>query len=388
MKVCILAPENSASGGGVGAYTFNLAKALSSRMEVYVVSVRKTAPDPFDSSLKERCEVVYITTARQQDNLLYNSRFQMKLATFLGRFCTENEVDIVHSHSGHLPHLFSEFVVDIPIVTTVHATASGLVRGLRGSRQFGHAELWTILLAPFIKAGERLSFRQSSAIVPVSQFTENEIRTLYGAGFIAKSKVVMNAVDPTTFAPTSEVGDDSPTLLHVGRPNGVKGLAVFLELLRWMRKDFPDLQGLVAGVSYADGAPEGWREPGVRYLGRVPYDLMPQTYNRNSVVVLTSSYDNCPAAALEAMSCGKAVVAPRLGGIPEVITHSENGLLYEPGNVAELRAAVASLLSDAGRAQELGSRARRHIVRSFDWLTRTQTFDRLYRDVLGEDLAS
>jgi glycosyltransferase involved in cell wall biosynthesis len=69
---------------------------------------------------------------------------------------------------------------------------------------------------------------------------------------------------------------------------------------------------------------------------------------------------------LEAMAMGKAVVCSRTQGQTDVITDDVNGLYVEPGNVGELRSAIATLLADRGRAAELGREARRYAVEQAD----------------------
>jgi len=62
--------------------------------------------------------------------------------------------------------------------------------------------------------------------------------------------------------------------------------------------------------------------------------------------VLSSSRESFPLAAREAMAARKAVVAPRIGGVPEVVVHDETGYLFESGNVADLLGCLRSMLAD------------------------------------------
>ena len=68
---------------------------------------------------------------------------------------------------------------------------------------------------------------------------------------------------------------------------------------------------------------------------------------------------------LEAMACGKAVVGPNAGGIPEFVQHGKKGLLYEMGNVGTLAEAVLPLLRETAWRQKLGSAGRETAVRRF-----------------------
>jgi glycosyltransferase involved in cell wall biosynthesis len=73
-----------------------------------------------------------------------------------------------------------------------------------------------------------------------------------------------------------------------------------------------------------------------------------------------------PLKIFEYMAAGKPIVASNVGAIPEVITHEENGLLVEPGNVTELVTAIARLLSDRELAARLATNAQRN-ARRYSW---------------------
>lgn len=63
-------------------------------------------------------------------------------------------------------------------------------------------------------------------------------------------------------------------------------------------------------------------------LGRINYLDMPDIYNNSDIIIVPSLYEACPGVVLEAMSCGKIVVASDIGGIPEIIRDGFNGILF------------------------------------------------------------
>lgn len=83
------------------------------------------------------------------------------------------------------------------------------------------------------------------------------------------------------------------------------------------------------------------------------------------VVVPSEWYENCPMSVLEAMACGKPVVGSRMGGIPELVTDGETGLLFEAGNAAELGACIDRLISNPALRQRMGRAARVRAERDF-----------------------
>jgi len=91
----------------------------------------------------------------------------------------------------------------------------------------------------------------------------------------------------------------------------------------------------------------------------------------SDIFAMPSLWEGLPLSLLEAMSCGKPVVASATSGIPEAVDTEQDGLLVAPGNVEELTAALARLLSDAALRQRLGERAaaRARAVFSIDAMT-------------------
>ncbi|HAJ64536.1 MAG TPA: glycosyltransferase family 1 protein [Cyanobacteria bacterium UBA8543] len=76
------------------------------------------------------------------------------------------------------------------------------------------------------------------------------------------------------------------------------------------------------------------------------------------VFVLPSYNEGLPMAVLEAMSWSLPVITTPVGGIPEVITHNQNGLLVTPGNIQDLSEAMQSLIKDEQMRLSLGNKAR------------------------------
>jgi glycosyltransferase involved in cell wall biosynthesis len=79
---------------------------------------------------------------------------------------------------------------------------------------------------------------------------------------------------------------------------------------------------------------------------------------RSAVFVLPSYNEGLPMAMLEAMAWGLAPVVSAVGGIPEVVTDGDNGLLVDPGDVPQLARAIRRLVDDPGLVSRLGAAAR------------------------------
>lgn len=90
----------------------------------------------------------------------------------------------------------------------------------------------------------------------------------------------------------------------------------------------------------------------------VPHRKMPELFSRFGFFVAPSRVEAQGVAMCEAMACGLPVVATRVGGIPEFVTHMKEGLLVPPEDPETLRAAVVDLLRDEARYLEMSRAAR------------------------------
>jgi len=99
-----------------------------------------------------------------------------------------------------------------------------------------------------------------------------------------------------------------------------------------------------------------------------------------SVVDRAGNVDGLPNVLLEAMAAGRAVVASRVAGIPDVMVDGVNGLLVPPGDVSALRAAIARLLGDEDLREALGRAARETVVRRHGWDAVADRFEECYAE--------
>jgi len=97
-----------------------------------------------------------------------------------------------------------------------------------------------------------------------------------------------------------------------------------------------------------------------------------------SVVDSRGNVDGLPNTLLEAMAAGKAIVASRVAGIPDVVTHDVEGDLVPPGEAAPLRAALLRLSGDPGRRSALGGSASRRASRDLTWERVAATIEECY----------
>jgi glycosyltransferase involved in cell wall biosynthesis len=97
----------------------------------------------------------------------------------------------------------------------------------------------------------------------------------------------------------------------------------------------------------------------IRFVGRVPHDLMPRYYADHDLYIQTPNIDNMPNSVIEAFASGLAVVSTDAGGIPTMMTHGEHGLLAPVNDHEALARHVLRLLDEPETARRIVLAARR-----------------------------
>ncbi len=122
----------------------------------------------------------------------------------------------------------------------------------------------------------------------------------------------------------------------------------------------------------------------IRFLGHQPFPALAAIVRRARMVVVPSIwYENNPFAVMEAFALSVPVVAARIGGIPELVIDRETGLLFSPGDSADLRVQIARLLQQPELGRELARKAHRHLEQHFSADQHGEKLLRLYRELIA-----
>jgi glycosyltransferase involved in cell wall biosynthesis len=220
------------------------------------------------------------------------------------------------------------------------------------------ARHYGIAKGPPIAAGNALMYTAERSLVdlflPVSEAVASLSR-LAKTG--APYRVVPNFIrDPDASTPVEGLPAlPDEFVLFVGDITDDKGVDVLLEAHAGLAERLPlVLVGRVRKPGLLTAAPAD-----VHVVGPLQHDLVLEAWRRATIAVVPSSTYAEPfgLVALEAMSCGRPVIAARAGGLPEVVVDGESGILVRPGDAPDLRAALERLLADPDLRERLGSAA-------------------------------
>jgi glycosyltransferase involved in cell wall biosynthesis len=100
------------------------------------------------------------------------------------------------------------------------------------------------------------------------------------------------------------------------------------------------------------------------------------------VFAMSSVTEGLGTSLLDAMACGKPVVATTVGGIPEVVVHEKTGLLVPPRDPPAMAAAKVRLLADPGLRQQMGEEGLARVRTHFSAETMVQNTLRVYQQVV------
>lgn len=250
-----------------------------------------------------------------------------------------------------------------------------------------------------IQASVRLSGMLAHRIHTVSDAVGQELIALG----IAKDKVQTircpidlaryDGADGRSFRRELGSGQQDLWVTAIGHAVPVKGWDVLVRAFGQVAGEFPQAQLALVGSTDDNGERDFGQairalvhEKGlaarVRFLGH-RCDI-PACLAGSGVFVLPSRSEGQPLALMEAMAAGRPCIAAAVGGVPETITHGENGLLFERENVEQLTDRLRSVLADASLRRRLGAAARKSSS-AFDLETYVEAVFALYCSLLEKN---
>ena len=303
-------------------------------------------------------------------------------------------VDVIHSHTwyanmaGHTASL----LYGTPHIVSAHSLEP--LRPWKAEQLGGGYQIssWA----------EKTSYEAAAAIIAVSDGMRADVLAAYPDVDPKKVVTIRNGVDTSKFAPNNnpavlqEFGITGRYAMFVGRITRQKGLAHLLRA--W--KSVPAEYGLVLAAGSPDEETVGNEvaaliaelqatRSNVWWIKEMlPHDKLTAALTQADLFLCPSIYEPLGIVNLEAMGCETAVLASRVGGIPEVVSHQETGILVDytpdhPRFEADLTAAISELMADPARLEKYGKAGRVRAETHFGWDAVAQQTIALYRSVIS-----
>jgi glycosyltransferase involved in cell wall biosynthesis len=280
--------------------------------------------------------------------------------------------DIVHGQGTERECSLSAVFSGLPNVITIHGNMREIEKVNR-PKPFTHGWLAARL--------ETFTLPRADGIVCITKYTQRA-----AASLARKTWVVPNAVDASFFGlnpkPTSP-----PLVLCVGQISFRKNQNAFIHALDPLAAREPFQALFLSGPAADDYGKEFTDLIGTRawcrFGGWAGREELKQHLAGATMLVLPSLEDNCPMVVLEAMAAGVPVVAPNVGGVPDLVEHERTGLLCDPRSADSMRTAVARLLHDRALAERLAQNARQEAEARFHPKAIATRHVEIYREVLS-----
>jgi len=298
-----------------------------------------------------RRELVYLAThcqgtKREKAQLLWQA------CTRLVRLLLRGEVSILHVHvasnaSFWRKTLFLSIAAawGVPTVLHLHAGPFPLFYAQRCSA--------------FAKFAVRLVFSRVDKVVVVSNALNRWVRS------ICTPKSILTLFNPAIVTGNKPFAPGRPreaaSLLFLGNLSRAKGTYDLLHAMHSVLKQVPDAKLLLCGNGQMAETTELVRRLGlqqhVSMPGWIDAQRRAELLGSATLFVLPSYAEGLPMSILEAMASGLPVIATRVGGVPDAITHEREGLLVEAGDVELLAASIVRLLKNPEQGRRLAEAA-------------------------------
>ncbi len=305
-----------------------------------------------------------------------------------------DDVDLVHSHTwyanmaGHIASL--QFA--IPHIISAHSLepfrpwkADQLGGGYRISS-------WA----------EKTAYESAAAIIAVSDGMKADVLTAYPNVDPNKIVTIRNGVDTEKFAPNYDLsvlqkyGVTGNYALFVGRITRQKGLTHLLRAWQNVPSEYglvlaagsPDEEGIGNEVAALIAELQSTRSNVWWIRDMLPHTELTALLTAADLFICPSVYEPLGIVNLEAMGCETAVLASRVGGIPEVVSHGETGELidYSADHTkfeSDLSKAISRLMTEPDLLSKYGQAGRTRASNEFGWETIATATIALYRKVLA-----
>jgi glycosyltransferase involved in cell wall biosynthesis len=357
--------------GGGERMAIGLTKELDpDRFERFLCATRSVEGPTLEDELKA-AGVRMLTLNRRSKGALWAWSPLIKLLR-------AERIDILHAHKfgSNLWGTIIGRLVRVPVIVAHEQSWAS------ASRTFGGPRLRCFLDREVIARGADCFFAVSHAdrrrMIDVEGIDPGRIRLLPNA--IATAR-------PNSHRSVREelgIGAEDPVVGTVCQLRPEKALEVLIEATKLLRPRFPTLKVLIAG----DGPEEPKLRDQIADSGLMDAVLLlgtrtdvPDLLAALDIAVCCSDFEGTPLSVMEYMNAALPVVATRVGGLPELVTDGENGLLTGRRDPRGLSEALATLLSDGALRDEMGRLGLDRQRRDFDVVQATRRVELVYEEL-------
>ncbi|MFE9959051.1 glycosyltransferase family 4 protein [Micromonospora sp. NPDC005299] len=361
--------------GGLGRHVHALSVALAAAGHEVTVVTRHAEGVP----LEEYAEGVRVLRAAEDpvrfplatDSLLaWTMAFNHTLTRVALRAAESGGYDVIHAHDWLVAHTAVTLAehLDLPLVTTIHATEAGRHQGWlpeEMNRTIHGVEHWLSTA--------------STRVIACSGYMRDQVGRLFDVP-AGRIDVVPNGVDDRAWrarpravsAARARFAADGPLVGYAGRLVYEKGVQHLVHAVPYLRDRHPGLRVVIAGDGpyrdeLVDQAHRLHLTDTVRFAGFLDATQLPAVLGATDATVVPSLYEPFGMIALEAAAAGAPLAVADTGGLAEIVEPGVTGVTFPHSDPDALAGAVDRLLGDEVFARRVARRARTVVAERYAW---------------------
>ena len=295
------------------------------------------------------------------------------------------KVDVIHCSLAWLPSLVAVYAKkenNCPVIITEHGVAFRELLLYYNAYLFDEPSkiFWKVFSHNVVRA----VYSIADVITPVCEANKNWEKSL-GAD-PSKIKVIYNGVNTSRFKPMQVKRESSrPTVVTVARVDVFKDIVCLIQAIGYAKMQIPDIQCLIYGTSsdldYSlrclKTVKELQLEDNVKFMGGTKEPE--KVYNEADIIAISSITEGFPFTIIEAMACGKAVIASDVGGVREALDGC--GLLVRSRRPHDLAQGMVKLLKDDDLRQQFEEAAIKKVHAEFTLEKCVDSFKKEYENL-------
>lgn len=342
---------------GVTRTISQITKNTSDEFEHFIIT---TGGDGFSRFDRLKNKPILIERNR---NTFFGS---IEIISFLIRFVKENKINIIHSHHRYFDTLSWIIKLFFPIQTVISVQ----------SKVFGKSFLSykADILIP-------CSYSIKDHLIKNFNIPNNKIRIIYNSAETVNTK---NIKDKKELLLELNIPDESIIIGFIGRIDfNEKGLDILLEAFKELKQNYNSLFLILVGNGQNENEVRTYFQKNHLTALLVPAKTdITEFLNILDIFVLPSRVDPFPLILLEASLMKIPIIASNVDGIPEIIDDEENGLLFEAGNIEELKKKIIRLYNDKELSKKLAENLKKKVSEYFTTDKIIPQYEQVYRNVI------
>lgn len=374
MDLLVIGPYGEGSTG-TSTVVSEVVKNFSEDISILVLVPRKRRESYLKDYQDGNIQVVYQAIGSIPKLPGSNQHIEiLRLGLRLQKISFRPDLVWIHSATGYLAYSFSKFR-HVPSVATIH--------GVWG--EFYREEIRSSIAKILLSQSKWFQEKEINGATWLTTYSSYLKSLIKAKNPNAKVRVIPNGVNTDIFKPLNLPRDKS--ILYVGRMAKIKGIHHLIQSMETVLQEYPDWRLRLAGgifdqpLSFFEKYMTPGTKPRIDFMGRVPYDNIPELLNQSSIFVMPTIRDGFEIALMEAMATGIPCITTDAfertelyGGYAEMV---------HPKNPQELANTIIEIIQNYSKYSSPQSQKHRiDRAKEFDWKNISKRYERLFRKLI------